>query len=414
MLSAKVLGHYMTYPIKQKSASQFAPSAKQLLIRRSCLRLLSVHSMFLPRHDRDQFTLQFQWMFLLKPVSHSREKNSPQPNEILRAAEIVNSAQNPVVIAGGGCVNAGSELAALAQALDAPVLLTGNAKGVMSSSHELCAGNCLVFGRVQRDVESADVVVVVGTELSDTDLYNGGRALNFTGKVVRIDIDPAQIIRRTSPTVSLVGDAANTMRELTTKITKRISQNGQTRAKTWREHARAKTNVKFQPWLQAIEGTLPSDAIVALDSTQLAYSAHWWLPATQSRSWLAPYGFGTLGCALPMAIGASIAAPSRPVLAIAGDGGWLFTVAEMAAAKDLNSKIVLLLWDNRGYEQIRESFDDVTAPPMGVDVSSHDPVAIAKGFGWATTQVTTPEQLATALQNSFTANSLQFIRVVAN
>jgi acetolactate synthase-1/2/3 large subunit len=115
-----------------------------------------------------------------------------------------------------------------------------------------------------------------------------------------------------------------------------------------------------------------------------------------------------------MAIGASVAAPNRPVLAIVGDGGWLFTVAEMAAAKDLNSKIVLLLWDNRGYEQIRESFDDVAAPQMGVDVSSHDPVAIAKGFGWATTQVTTPEQLTTALQNSFAANSPQFIRVVAN
>ncbi|MFM7494222.1 MAG: hypothetical protein ACKO2A_09975, partial [Acidimicrobiaceae bacterium] len=99
----------------------------------------------------------------------------------------------------------------------------GNAKGVMSSSHELCAGNCLVFGRVQRDLEAADVVVVVGTELSDTDLYNGGRALNFNGQVVRIDIDNEQITRRTSPTVSLVGDAANTMRELTTKITKRTS-----------------------------------------------------------------------------------------------------------------------------------------------------------------------------------------------
>ncbi|MFM7493618.1 MAG: acetolactate synthase, partial [Acidimicrobiaceae bacterium] len=102
-------------------------------------------------------------------------KPTASPSEILRAVEIINSAQNTVVIAGGGCVNAGSELVALAQAVDAPVLLTGNAKGVMSSSHELCAGNCLVFGRVQRDVEAADVVVVVGTELSDTDLYNGGR-----------------------------------------------------------------------------------------------------------------------------------------------------------------------------------------------------------------------------------------------
>ena len=341
-------------------------------------------------------------------------KPTASPSEVARAVELINSAQQPVVIAGGGCVNAGLELGAFAQSLDAPVLLTGNAKGVMSSTHELCAGNSLVFGRVQRDVESADLVVVVGTELSDTDLYNNGRALNFAGKVVRIDIDQAQISRRTLPTVALVVDAAVTLRELTTKITKRKPQTGQTRAKTWREHARTKTNAKFVPWLQAIEDNLPNNAIVALDSTQLAYSAHWWLPATQSRSWLAPYGFGTLGCALPMAIGAGIAAPDRPVLAIVGDGGWLFTVAEMAAARDLNSKIVLLLWDNRGYEQIRDSFDDVNAPPMGVDVSSHDPVAIAKGFGWNTSEVTTPQQLAAALQNGFAANTPQFIRVVAS
>jgi acetolactate synthase-1/2/3 large subunit len=292
------------------------------------------------------------------------------------------------------------------------VLLTGNAKGVMSSSHELCAGDCLVFGRVQRDVEAADVVVVIGTELSDTDLYNNGRALNFGGKVVRIDIDQAQISRRTTPTVSLVGDAAVTLLELTSKIAKRTTQDGQTRAQIWRDHARAKTSAKFVPWLKAIEAHLPSDAIVALDSTQLAYSAHWWLPATQSRSWLAPYGFGTLGCALPMAIGASVAAPTRPVLVIAGDGGWLFTVAEMASAVDLNSKIVFVLWDNRGYEQIRESFDDVNAPQLGVDVSSHDPVAIARGFGWSTTQVDTPEQLSATLQTAFTANTPQFIRVL--
>ena len=341
-------------------------------------------------------------------------KPTAPPSEILRATELINSAQQPVVIAGGGCANAGSELAAFAQSLDAPVLLTGNAKGVMSSTHELCAGNCLVFGRVQRDCESADVVVVVGTELSDTDLYNKGRALNFAGKVVRIDIDPAQISRRMSPTVALVGDTATTLRELTTKITKRTSNTGQTRARIWREHARAKTNSKFVPWLKAIEDNLPNDLIVALDSTQLAYNAHWWLPATQPRSWLAPYGFGTLGCALPMAIGASVAAPNRPVLAIVGDGGWLFTVAEMAAAKDLNSKIVLLLWDNSGYEQIRDSFDDVAAPPMGVDVSSHDPVAIANGFGWTASEVTTPEQLSISLRAAFANTGPQFIRVVAN
>ena len=317
-----------------------------------------------------------------------------------------------MIIAGGGTIDASAQVMALAEKLDAPVLLTGNAKGVVPSSHRLCAGNCLIFGRVQRDVETADVVIVVGTELSDTDLYNNGRALSFSGKVVRIDIDREQLTRRVTPTVGLVGDAAITMQAIISGLKPRFKTNGENRAQIWRDHSRAKTNKIFVPWLTAIEAELPSNAIVALDSTQLAYSAHWWLPATQPRSWLAPYGFGTLGCALPMAIGASIATPDRPVLAIVGDGGWLFTVAEMAAAKDLNSKIVVLLWDNRGYEQIRESFDDVAAPQMGVNVSSHDPVAIARGFGWTASEVTTPEQLSISLRAAFANTGPQFIRVL--
>jgi acetolactate synthase-1/2/3 large subunit len=341
-----------------------------------------------------------------KPVAHD--------SDVAKALEIINSSSAPVIIAGGGSIDASTQLVALAEALDAPVLLTGNAKGVMPSDHPLCAGNCLVFGQVQKDIESADVVIVIGTEISDTDLYNDGRALQFGGKVVRIDIDPDQINRRTTPTVGIVGDAAQTMAKLTRGITVRNSKTGAQRAQQWREHARAKTSDTFTPWLKVIEHWLPDNAIVALDSTQLGYSAHWWLPALHSRSWLAPYGFGTLGCALPMAIGASVAAPDRPVLAIAGDGGWLFTVAEMAAAKDLASDIVMILWDNSGYEQIRTSFDDVQAPRMGVDVSSHDPSAIARGFGWNAVDVTTPDQLATVLDTALAHGGPQFIRIAVS
>ena len=344
-------------------------------------------------------------IFSAKPVADERE--------ISRAIEILNSAISPVIIAGGGTTDASAQVISLAETLDAPVLLTGNAKGVVPSSHRLCAGNCLIFGRVQHDVEATDVVVVVGTELSDTDLYNNGRALNLTGKIVRIDIDRQQLNRRVTPTVEIVGDAASTLQAIISGLKPRTQTDGENRAHIWREHARNKTSQNFVPWLTAIENELPTDAIVALDSTQLGYSAHWWLPATQSRSWLAPYGFGTLGCALPMAIGASVAEPNRPVLVIAGDGGWLFSVAEMASAVDLNSKIVFVLWDNRGYEQIRESFDDVNAPQLGVDVSSHDPAAIARGFGWSTTQVDTPEQLSAALQTAFANTGPQFIRVLA-
>ena len=227
---------------------------------------------------------------------------------------------------------------------------------------------------------------------------------------MRIDIDEEQIARRVTPSVSLVGDARTTLNALRALVTPSVPRNGATRARTWREHSRNKTSKDFAPWLEAIESALPEDALVALDSTQLGYSAHWWLPATRTRSWLAPYGFGTLGCALPMAIGASVAAPDRPVLAIAGDGGWLFTVAEMASAVDLESNITLVLWDNRGYQQIRQSFDDVDAPRMGVDVSSHDPLTIARGFGWSARDITSPDDLTDALRATL-GKGLHLLRI---
>ena len=139
-------------------------------------------------------------------------------SEIKSAAELINAATSPIVIAGGGCVDAGAQFAKFAEAIDAPVVLTGNAKGVLSSNHPLCAGNCLVFGRVQRDIEAAELVIVVGTELSDADLYNGGQALQFGGNVIRIDIDDEQLARRTTPTVGLVGDAGETLSALMAAI----------------------------------------------------------------------------------------------------------------------------------------------------------------------------------------------------
>ena len=155
-------------------------------------------------------------------------------SEIKSAAELINAATSPIVIAGGGCVDAGAQLAKFAEAIDAPVVLSGNAKGVLSSSHPLCAGNCLVFGRVQRDIEAAELVIVVGTELSDADLYNGGQALQFGGNVIRIDIDDEQLARRTTPTVGLVGDAGETLSALMAAIHAKTSTDGQEQAITWR------------------------------------------------------------------------------------------------------------------------------------------------------------------------------------
>jgi len=337
-----------------------------------------------------------------------------QASDIQRAAQLLAAAKRPMIVAGGGAINSGATLAEIASLIDSPIVLTGNAKGVVPSRHPLCVGSALVIPRVQEEIEQSDVVLVAGSELSDADLYNGGRALQFTGKVVRIDIDAEQMKRRVLPEISLLGDSFLTLTSLTQELKSlgiSSSNSGSSRATNLRLSTRAGVRQDLLPWIDAMEQVIPVGTAVALDSTQLAYAAHTVMACDTARSWLAPFGFGTLGCALPMAIGAAIANPVTPVLAIVGDGGWLFTVAEMAAAIDEGVDIVMVLWDNRGYAQIRESFDDVHAPRMGVDVSSHDPTAIARGFGWNAVDVTTVEAFSIVLAEAFERRGAHFIRI---
>ena len=347
----------------------------------------------------------------LQVFPSSSGRAAPSPSSIDAAVAVLRSAVSPIIVAGGGAIDAGAELRKVAELLDAPVVLTGNAKGVLASSHPLCVGNLLVAPGVQRAVEAADAVLVVGSELSDADMYNGGHALEFRGRLVRLDIDADQLERRAAPEVRLVGDAAMGLHALALGL-RGVQHDGAARTAALRADALAGGRADLVPWLDALDASIPDDAIVALDSTQLAYAAHGRLRAERPRSWLAPYGLGTLGCALPMAIGAKIAASDRPVFALAGDGGWLFTVAEMATAFDEQLDLVLVVWDNRGYAQIRESFDDVDAPRMGVDVSSLEPETIAAGFGWTTSRVSSPDGLREAVRDAFASGGPQFIRVV--
>lgn len=165
------------------------------------------------------------------------------------------------------------------------------------------------------------------------------------------------------------------------------------------------------PFLDAIDAALPEDRIVTLDSTQLGYSAHVYMPAHRPRSWLGPYGFGTLGPALPLAVGAKIAAPDRSVLAIVGDGGILFTIGELATAADLGAPLPIVVWDNKGYGEIRDSFDRAGAPRIGVDTTAHDLLAIARGFGCLAVEATTPERLQAEVQRALVADRPTLIQV---
>ena len=327
---------------------------------------------------------------------------APDPEAVRAAAALLASARRPVVILGGGAVDAGAQALALARRLDAPVAVTGNARGVIPHDDPLCLGSTLPLGTVADLVAAADVALLCGTELSPVDTMYSGRRLAFGGRVVRVDIDPEQIAKKVAPAVGIVADAGRAMAALDAAIG---TQGAIAPAAAGREPGAARvagalgaatwdaSMAVHDPWIAALDAALPRDRIVAIDSTQLAYTAHHRMPCWRPRSWLAPYGWGSLGTALPNAIGAAIAAPDRPVVAIAGDGGLLFTIGEMATAVDLGRPLLLLVWDNRGYGEIRDAFDRASAPRIGTETTAADPLAIARGFGWRAEEARDPSSL---------------------
>ncbi|GAA1995722.1 5-guanidino-2-oxopentanoate decarboxylase [Nakamurella flavida] len=337
----------------------------------------------------------------ITPIAHETTPPAADPALVARAAGLLDGAVRPLILAGGGAGRAAAQLRALAERLDAPVITTGNAKGLLPEDHPLSIGTLLPFAPVLDLLADADVVLAVGTEFSEIDRLYTGAPLRIPGALIRVDIDPGQLDEPVPATIGLAADAATTLDALTQTVSTSPGRLGAERTATARAVTFTAQTQGHRPWLDAVRSSLTPDSLVVLDSTQLAYSALHVVPATSPGSWLAPYGLGTLGPALPMGIGARVGRPGAPVLAVAGDGGVLFTLPELATAVDVTAStgtgLTLLVWDNRGYAEIRDSFDRAGAPRVGTETSAHDLVAIAAGFGAHAERVDDPAALATAL-----------------
>ncbi|KZE89858.1 thiamine pyrophosphate-binding protein [Microbacterium sp. TNHR37B] len=323
----------------------------------------------------------------------------PDPATLAEATRVLSSAIRPAILAGGG--SRGAEVARLAESLDAPVVTTGNAAGVLAPAHPLNVGVLLPFAGAQRLLAEADVVLAIGTEFSETDVLYSGRPIQIDGTLVRVDVDPDALHVPFPADVAVLGDAATVVAALAESAS-RPADDGATRAADARANVAWTTQSEgHAPWIDAIVAATPADAVTVLDSTQLAYTLHQMVVPSSPTARIATYGLGTLGAAVPMAVGAAIAEPERPVLAIAGDGGVLFSLPELATAVDLGRQFTLLIWDNRGYGEIRDSFDRAGAERIDTEVTAHDHAAIARGFGAHAVTVDTPDELATALRDAF-------------
>jgi thiamine pyrophosphate-dependent acetolactate synthase large subunit-like protein len=310
---------------------------------------------------------------------------APDPAAVAAAVALLADAERPAVILGGGARPAAADALAVAEALGAPIGLTINAKGLVPGDHPLAVPSRMMFAPLDRLFLDADVVLAVGTQLSDLDWWTQPEGFATAAPVIRVDADPAAFGTNAASAIDLLGDAGPAVAALAAAIG---GANGDRAARTAALVAEGRAAIAWPdeiarhlPAVDAIDRALPRDRIVAVDSTQLGYAANHALDAHLPGSWLMPIGFGCLGPALPMAIGAKLAAPERPVLAIAGDGGFLFTLGELATAVDQRLPLPVVIWNNDGYGEIRDAMEHARMPALGTDASAADIPAIARGFG---------------------------------
>jgi acetolactate synthase I/II/III large subunit len=311
----------------------------------------------------------------------------PTPEAIARAAELLRAAKQPLVVLGGGTVDAGEEARRLAERLDAPVVNTVNAKGVLPPGHPLRAGENMAFAPICDALRQADVVIAVGTEFGETEMYPDPQPLAFEGKLIRIDIDPEQLVRGFPAAVPILSDARLALAALDAALgTQRPDGSGAQRA----AEIRAAVRKLWWPAVAVHERVLDvvqralGDPIIVGDQTQPVYGGNQFFEPSRPRSWFnSSTGYGTLGYALPAAIGAKLAAPERPVVALIGDGGLQFTLPELASAVGAQVPVIVLLWNNQGYGEIKTYMAEKDIPQIGVDIFTPDFVAIAQGFGCA-------------------------------
>lgn len=320
-------------------------------------------------------------------------------------AERLRTATKPLLLLGGGSVPAAQEARALAETLACPVVTTVNAKGVLPPGHSLLVGGSPSVTAVRELLADSDVVLAIGTEFGETDydmLFLG--ELPTLPWLARIDIDPAQLCRNQRPDLALCGDAKESLRSLLPLIDGDFSAaSGVRRVAATRalmvqhEH----WSVDIQALFDTLQEALPELCLVG-DSTLPSYYAVWQYEAPSPRRYFhSATGGGTLGFALPAAMGARRALPSDiPVVALIGDGAVQFTFMELASAVQEALPIIVLVWNNHGYREIREGMlaNDVT--PVGVDIDAPDFLMAATALGCHARRVESLDTLKEALQEA--------------
>jgi acetolactate synthase-1/2/3 large subunit len=336
----------------------------------------------------------------------------PDPDLVKQAAALIKASKAPMIFVGSGAIEAGEEILELAEMIDAPVVAFRSGRGIVSNAHELG----LTMAAAYKLWPATDLMIAIGTR---AELPASGFRWPYQPKglkSVRIDIDPTEM-RRVVVDAAIVADAKAGTVDLVTAVKKA----GYARTRGRREDIREATATaqaeiqRIQPqmaYLDILREVLPANAIVTDELSQVGFASWYGFPIYQPRTFITSGYQGTLGSGFPTALGAKVANPDRPVVAITGDGGFMFGVQELATAVQFNIGVVTLVFNNNAYGNVRrdqrERFDGRV---VASDLVNPDFVKLAESFGVAAARVTAPDQFKAAMEKALSHGGPYLISV---
>ena len=362
---------------------------------------------------------------------------APAEADVARAAGLLAGAARPLIVAGAGVTAAGGcdELRTLAERLGAPVLLGPGSKGVLPDDHPLALATrvSLVPDSLRELIGGCDVALIIGTKLGDERTAVG--ALPLPATRVRVDLDPAEITRGFPVDLGIHADAAAFLNALLPLLGEPSPPSGSSApvasaepcGATWAEEGVAAVKgamgelarVEFEvptEYIDAVRAALPAESVLVADMTQLGYAAAELYPVDRPRAFVHPYELCSIGCGLPIAIGARAGVGADragcPVVALCGDGGILQTIGELATAAQEEVPVTVVVFNDATYSAVRQQqrrvYDGRT---IATELVAPDYPALAAAFGLDATRADSPDALRAALTASIAAGGPGLIEV---
>ena len=330
-----------------------------------------------------------------------------EPADIERAVEVLAGAERPAIIAGGGTISgaASAELAELAELLQAPVVTSQQGKGAMPHDHPLLVGVDYYYSPVAELVADADAVLAVGTRLQIT-----RPEVETLPNLIHIDADPDEIGKHFAVEVGIEADARQALGMLVRGV-RALGLSRESRAAVIRERRAAfegtvRDLVPEQcDMVDAMRSALDDDAIVVSGVTNLGYWSNVAFPVRQPRTYITSSYFGTLGYAFPTALGAKVACPGRQVVALCGDGGFMFACQELSTARAHGINVVAVVFNNDAYGASRwDQAHRYGGRFIATELENPDFMKLADAFGVVGLR-TSPEGLGAALSEALSADA---------